>query len=319
MGAPRIDRLDKNYIINGNFDFWQRNYNFIGGGAVYTADRMFCTYGSGSAQYFRSTDVPDSLSTYSLQVTNTTGTVPQLNHRIESVFAKDLASKTVTVKFKVKATDSTGTPIKLMLSTPTTVDNFASAHVYENIITAVASPAAGTWYTYSVTVALPASTAKGMEVKIYRDSNGTPVTTTTFFSQLQVILGENDSTNYIYAGRNQVEELQLCQRYFEKSSDVGTPADAGIAGGSVTITAASSSVGGIRHSIVFKVVKRAVPVFKIYNPFNGAVDSMRNLSSPSDVGATSDRVGTQIASVSNTLASSATHVHSFHWTADAEL
>lgn len=42
MGTPRIDRLERNLIINGGFDIWQRNTSFAGtaGGAqVYTADR----------------------------------------------------------------------------------------------------------------------------------------------------------------------------------------------------------------------------------------------------------------------------------------
>jgi hypothetical protein len=67
MGAPRIDRLDRNFVINGNFDFWQRVVNNVSvvntatPTALYTADRFkFITLGATtkSFQIQRAADVP---------------------------------------------------------------------------------------------------------------------------------------------------------------------------------------------------------------------------------------------------------------------
>lgn len=212
--TPRLDKLDRNYIINGNFDYWQRGTSFLSAGAIYTADRMFCSYTTGTTNYTRSTDVPDSNSTYSLEIATTSGTNPQVNQRIESVFAKDLANKTITVKFKVKAVDATGTPIKVTVFIPTVADNFASGTSFISTVTAVATPVSNTWYTCSATFAIPASSINGLEVKIFRDSGASPVTTTTRFSQMQVVIGDNNDPNFSYAARNIIEELILCQRYY---------------------------------------------------------------------------------------------------------
>ena len=85
--APRIDKLDKNAIINGNFDFWQR---VVGNssqmllsnnqGSFFTADRAFSqasALGGGTLNYSvaRSTNVPTLAqsgfqSSYSYQVSN---------------------------------------------------------------------------------------------------------------------------------------------------------------------------------------------------------------------------------------------------------
>jgi hypothetical protein len=80
--TPRLDRLERNLCINGNFDFWQRGttLNFQTA-RLYIADR-FCHVRSsgysGNSVASRSTDVPTVAqsgfkSNYSLLVTNGTG------------------------------------------------------------------------------------------------------------------------------------------------------------------------------------------------------------------------------------------------------
>lgn len=58
-----------NYVINGGFDIWQRGTSFSG--QQFTADRWEVINRSSSVTAARSTDVPNPVSKYSLQITHT--------------------------------------------------------------------------------------------------------------------------------------------------------------------------------------------------------------------------------------------------------
>lgn len=83
--TPRLDALERNLLINGNFDFWQRGAGPAtpGGGFSYLADRYWASQAGSytAATQERSTDVPTQaqsgfLSTYSHLLTNGTGAAP---------------------------------------------------------------------------------------------------------------------------------------------------------------------------------------------------------------------------------------------------
>lgn len=119
--TPRLDRLSDNLIINGNFDFWQRNTSSVIAAAAsdknYVADRWSHTsyFASGSKTVSRSVDVPAGTSaTYSMS-TAITSTI-SLTHatanyhanagvyRMEGLDALRLYGQTVTLQFWVKST-----------------------------------------------------------------------------------------------------------------------------------------------------------------------------------------------------------------------
>lgn len=112
----------QNYIINGNFDVWQRgtSYTSVANG-TYTADRFQLTNTTDAVvDILRSTDIPSIASNsvgsnYSLHVdcttldsSITTNQVSMINQYIEGLVYKNLHSKQVTLSFWVKAT-KTGT------------------------------------------------------------------------------------------------------------------------------------------------------------------------------------------------------------------
>ena len=112
----------QNYIINGNFDVWQRGTSFTSvGSGSYTSDRFRIAHiMDGVVDILMSTDVPSISasgvgSSYSLHADVTTadasiaaGQYFLINQQIEGLVYKNIHSKQITLSFWVKAT-KTGT------------------------------------------------------------------------------------------------------------------------------------------------------------------------------------------------------------------
>ena len=112
----------RNYIINGNFDVWQRGTSFTSAGnTTYNADRFqLVKITDGDFDILRSTDVPTITSnatgssySYHLDVTTAdssigSGQAVAIQQAIEGNIYKIIHSKQVTLSFWVKAT-KTGT------------------------------------------------------------------------------------------------------------------------------------------------------------------------------------------------------------------
>lgn len=111
--APRIDRIDRNFIINGAMDFWQRAVSRSVTSEVNgPADRWSQgrTTGSGVFTASRVTDVPSNgRSVYSLNCTVTTAATPATTDRygifqkIEGNIAQAIYNEKVTLSFWVKS------------------------------------------------------------------------------------------------------------------------------------------------------------------------------------------------------------------------
>jgi hypothetical protein len=124
MGAPRLDRLDKNLIIGGNFDFWQRFdiattptstiTGLLNTGGQYLADRFFYDGGSNGSGAITASRVagPGGIhqNALRLQVTSNQAVVPAgataaFNHRIEGYYWEEAyrANVPFVVKFKARS------------------------------------------------------------------------------------------------------------------------------------------------------------------------------------------------------------------------
>jgi len=113
------------------------------------------------------------------------------------------------------------------------------------------------------------------------------------------------------------EELELCQRYFEKSYDISVvPGSAGSTAGADSFVA---SVGNYRAAIRYKVNKRSnsnPPV--AYSPVTGASGYIRNETSGADVvQAGWDMRGETGARA--TIAAVDQNIYYFHWAVDARI
>lgn len=132
MGAPRLERLDKNIIINGWMDYWQRvvggttTINDAAGGNTYTADRYLCGRAGSTTKNFsilRSTDVPTiaqagGKAAYSYQVNFLTAHTPAatdtcsvMQYRLEGYDYAKIHDKTVAIGFWIKLTSTATFPI----------------------------------------------------------------------------------------------------------------------------------------------------------------------------------------------------------------
>ncbi|WLB24946.1 hypothetical protein QIH85_23995 [Bradyrhizobium japonicum] len=118
------------------------------------------------------------------------------------------------------------------------------------------------------------------------------------------------------------QELPLCQRYFEKSYDVGIPP------GTVTtvgqyltfLTTLPSNSFAFYATVPFKVPKRAAPNVTLYSPVNGTAGKIRDGSNGADVTGNVIYVGQGAYSANAQLLAAQTNYNfSWQWSADARL
>lgn len=252
----------KNRLINGAMGIWQRGTSGFAASA-YGPDR-FLVAGNSGLTAARSTDVPSGFQ-YSLSI-NATG-FPQTTQRIESLNCVDLSGQTVTVSFWAKQTSGAGAAsLAVTIYYANAVDNFSGG-----VTTIATSTFTGTssWAQYTATfTSLPSSVTNGIQVTVYGNTAGAATFLTT---GIQLEKGVT-ATSFDY--RPYGTELQLCQRYFEKSVSIDTAI--------LTNTVAtfygnmqSSIANGIWYlTIPFKVTKRVAPTVTTY-PYTTAANTGR--------------------------------------------
>lgn len=244
--SPRIDRLEYNKIINGNFDIWQRGTSLapITNGAInYLADRWFAYEDhSGSLNYERSTDVPNNKSNYSVKMTvNTTGSptgtqVSVLEQRIEGSNFQSLLDKELTISFYVKSS-ITGTFCVTLRNWTTGTRSYVSeytinaANTWEKKTITLTHDSSSTWNTdTSVGARLTFTLSAGASLETTSGAwqVGDFVSTTNqadFTSNAaatwqiaQVMINEGKVAGvFDKAGKDISEEIAMCQRYYQKN------------------------------------------------------------------------------------------------------
>ena len=362
MGAPRIDRLDKNYIINGNFDFWQRGISnpFGGTGAASgffaSADRTAFAAQTvndrANRVVNRSTDVPSLAesgfrSTYSLEYTQTSAlvlTAPDFIswhwHKIEGFFYRNLHGKTITFSFMFKSTLAGQYPVSFRNGGQTrsyvSLFTYDVANVWQKIYVTLETDTSGTWlFDNGVGISIIIGADSGgnndapslntwLNGNYFAAATGVQVQAQTNITinvaQLQLVEGELEVESFSMAGRDYAEELQLCQRYYEKSYDLdvapGTSDSAGANRGIASATAGDTADQGMQP---FKVYKRAAPIIAGWSEV-GAANSWNfngQFTSPGFQRIGTGQFGWFGASLALTIGQAIWVTG--HWTADAEL
>jgi hypothetical protein len=285
IGLSDVKKINQNYLINSNMDYWQRGFSTSTSDA-YQADRWRVAMTTASPVYSRSTNVPDSRSQFSLQVSGTASAVQgfRVHQRIEDIFARNLAGKTVTLSFWYRFSFTnldTALNDFIHFTIPSAVNNHS---VIEQINIAGFSGvvADNTWRFYSKTFVIPTvspvnsypiSNGLAIHVRAVRNSAGGSNAVQANFTRFQLEEG-SVANDHSLAGGNLVNELALCQRYFEKSYNLEVAP--GTASGSGRVEEFRNQTTGITQlgHASFKVMKRANPLIAIYSDFNGALNQV---------------------------------------------
>lgn len=355
--TPRLDRLDKNYIINGNFDFWQRSLNATGLlGPGYAAADRFSIRGSnlGTSAMSRSTNVPTTTSailpSYSL-LYSCTGTAVQaagdlraIGYAMEGNDLRSLAGKTFTVAFWVRSfqTGTFGFSIKNAAGTRAyhTTYTINNSNTWEYKTLTMTHDMTGSWnYDNSSGLELAWILAVGTSFQTstfnswtndnnFRGPTSQPYfysSTSNYFqlSQVQLLEGTHTDPEFTIAGRNYAEELQLCQRYYTKTLNVDVS----------PTTPAGDTVNWIRQRMLdnnsdgklnlryhFPVTMRGIPSAQAYSPVTGAAGVIRDQTAAVDRTASIPVASIHHVQVTNSgVGYVLTNNYAVHITADAEL
>ena len=229
---------DKNLIINGNFDVWQRGTSFSDANDVYTADRFNVVSGGGttgdtvSQQSFTAgqTDVPNEPTYFLRYAMGGTSSNKVMHHRIEDV--RTGAGKTCTLTFYAKA--STG-----HTSTVEVAQVFGSGGSSQVTQSAQNYTMTTSWQKFTFTIALPSISGKTIGTSSYvyiafiRSLSSSNVSID--IAQMQFEVGDVATP---FEHESFAATLEKCQRYFYRI------------GGNET-DALGSNVGRIASGVMF--------------------------------------------------------------------
>lgn len=332
----------KNIVINGDFRYWQRGTSFVGmTSGAYTADRFIpvmigdtidClraehqlgdTTNLFNARYFMRCSVSQAAGN---------GSLATLQYRIENG-VRLLAGKTVTVSMLVRASSATKMGIEFEMTFGTGGSPSPSIYGNSKLVTGIT----GGWQRISKTFTLAdipgktfGTTTEGyLSLILWLDagsnwdarSAGVGRQAGDFqFSNIQIEVG---SVATDFEQRNDAIELVLCQRYYEKSYNLG------VAPGTATRVGCHASgllTGYLLHDPVvrFSQRKRTSPAITLYNTADGAAgqlsenggDGLHRVNHPAQIDALSSM--SFEAFVTNGTAGVG-NVARFQWVADAEL
>ena len=327
----------RNKIINGNFDIWQRNTTQTTSG--YGSDDRWRNENSGSTKVHSQqtfalgqTDVPGNPKYFSRTVvTSVAGATNFVTKAQRIEYVETLAGKTATLSFWAKAdsTKNLGYDIYQMFGTGGSPSGNVTASIGNIALTS-------NWTRYTITFNVPSVSGKtkgsdgndSFIVRFWFDAGssytGGSLTVgqqSGTFDIAQVQLEEGSEATE-FEQRPLTTEIQLCQRYFEKSYTLNTPQGTVTQVGMVTTASMNTSDFYNLGFTKFQTVKRSIsPVIVPYSPFDGSLGVLYNIAlntNQGNSGVTGTSDNSFRVNCSNS-AMTAANAFGYHYTADAEL
>lgn len=279
---------DRNKLINGNFDIWQRGTSQTGQGygssdrwkhdnigSTKTHSRQAFTLGQsdvpGNPRYFARTVVTSSAgaSNYANQY-----------QKVEDV--RTLAGRKATLTFWAKADAAKNIAVEM-------IQDFGTGGSPSSSVTGIGAQTVAlttSWQKKSIVIDVPSISGKTLGttdnsnlVAVFWFDAGVSLNARTgnlgqqsgTFDIARVSLVEGDATaeEDPASPRHIHQELTLCQRYYEKSYELSVvPATASNVGAQFATTSVTHNYQSL-GAVSFKASKRAPPSVTLYNTING--------------------------------------------------
>lgn len=225
--SDRLNKLDKNYLANSAFDFFQvtdlrsRTGDFLD----YDSADMFVRFNrvyegvASTSDAKRTEDAPNSIKavhcgeiTYTAE---TSGAGTEIIHRMESIHARELANEIVS--FGVWINQDNLQNIKLELVAPTNKDNFGATYETPYIDSTIALDTSGTWvFIPFENIQLDANAKKGLELRITCTN---PITLSVLKSfritGLKMNIGK-EARPWTQFGGGYESDYRVCKRYYQR-------------------------------------------------------------------------------------------------------
>jgi hypothetical protein len=279
----------KNYIINGNFDIWQRGTSVTGG---YGPDR-FVYQNSGSTGTFAQgsftagqTDVPNNPKYFANLTITGADDEANIAHRIEDV--NTLSGETATISFYAKHT--TNAPTSFNITSWQVFGSGGSTAVNTSIATGQTTTTS--WQKYTATVTFPSVSGKTIGAGSYLEVLILNPNNETFDIQIAQVQLEKGSVATDFEVRPIGEELALCQRYYAKSYNQATaPGTASTTTGCLNYITHAGSSNGDRSTIFFPQTMRTTPTVTLYSTATGTSGKIRIENTGTDIDGTAYYIG----------------------------
>jgi hypothetical protein len=249
-------------LINGGFDLWQRgtaNASVDING--YLADRWFATAGT----YDRiAANLPTGVKYgASLAFSSSNGYLCQ---RVESANSLEFSGQKMTISGYERSSTGTG-PLKIKIDRPNTIDNYAGVgklgttvtnEVAATTLLAATSTTSTIWrYTFTVSANMA---SYGFQVCLGTDTN-----TATTYELSKIMLNEGIKKQAFRRSGNTISgELNLVQRYYEKSYDIDTAPGTNTENGQFNVFQSTGNGATTVPTVFFKVTKRSSGINFLY-------------------------------------------------------
>lgn len=232
--ATRIDRLEKNYLINGAMDFNQRygtTLTNMSSSVAYFTDRWLSRFSgtfTGTPTTQQELISPINTAQYSLNMrgnASTAGSLYEMRQRIEAVNAKELVDAG-TLSVSGWFFSNSATTINMRIFYANSADNFASVTEF----TPVGGGQTITLGTYTLfkweNITVPAGAVNGIELRFEFNNMSVTGSAQTHRATAIMLNAGTKAATFTRNGRTIGDELLACARYCQVNAG-GTTASIG--------------------------------------------------------------------------------------------
>ena len=207
---------NRNKIINGNFDIWQRGTADVTSD-TYFADRWVMNRSGGTATASQEsftlgqTDVPNNPSYFAKLDVTTGNNQARIEQRVEDVTT--FAGQTTTLSFYAKGTNPNSGNVQIFLAHRYGTGGSTSVNVVDTITLT------SSWQRFEVTLDVPSVSGKtigsGNYVQIAWRQPDTDTSTDAWDISLSQVQWEVGDSATPFEHRGYGDELARCQRYYQ--------------------------------------------------------------------------------------------------------